>query len=778
MVTLVYISLLLFRPQWEDVSPNLPHGVLKTRASTAGLTLQVVGSHKALYALSLNAGVWRSDNGGPWHQLPESSRNATCIAVDPTNSNHLVVGERNGFAIDMKTNRCGVQESFDSGNHWRYTFDPLSTQKATSQVVPAVAFDPTGNLYIGTANCIGVRRRNHRTFDFSGSPIGTGLVTAISATSHAVWARTVTQLLVSSNAGASWSVLSIPSRIGEDKVSFSSRGDAFSLAATPNLVVMPCILSPGKRDNRNSVLIYNIESKEWRTATLASGNGTGLGGRRFTKAYADNLLYGAGQEIHQAKVNDRPSDANLPIPFDQPVQTNWGGPYGSPPHDIHSDTWDMHLDPGFGISNNHAWIACDGGVFTASAELRKANIDPNQLFNHRWLPFNDGLHTHHVHTITALEMPGAFARLAYPTSDNDAFYFDPKLGWMNEAWLGDVNWTLGDVGNPNLALMVRRSSGFAMLTAFHQGFPEGSQVGEDEAFTISNDEHYDGPTSLSVIQTNSDEKLDYPLLDAVRLVDLPLKTYDGAGKLQEVPGPLGEGPKRTVLIRNRAFAASPDANRTKYSGWTLERDSIPLGTTAFWTSGGHTNPTYYAYGSGHLYRSRRSGWETLPNISSGKSFEILEGNQFGPAFVNPFDPDILLVLAKDGVKTSHDGGASFTDDTSLTKLITENGKYPIMVGELTGNGRGVILATRSNASATLGQVAFDRHHPGIMAACSPFTGVMISNGSGHWTSIRHALPSPLPAIVSISIANDAIYCATEGRGVLRIPNYRQFIMAK
>ena len=777
MVSLFLLQILGNGPRWEDVSPNLPNGIRKSRASTAGLTLAVAGYKDVLYAVSLNAGVWRSDKGGPWHQLENSSASANCIAVDPGNPKHVVVGERNGFAIEARANRVGLQESFDAGAHWQLVFDPYTLQGCRSAAIPAVAFDRWGDLFIGTSLGIVVRRANRRSFDTITSPPATGLVTAISVAPNAVWARTLSKLYVTTDVGATWTPVDIPQKIGADTVRFASRGDAFSLAATSKMVVMPCVLDPGKGGNRNSLLAFDPFSKQWHTEVLTSGNGTGLGGRRFTKSTSENLLYGAGQEIHQFRIG--PSwDTSGPIAFDRPVQTNWGGPYGSPPHEIHSDTWDMHLDPEFGHSNFSAWIACDGGIFEAIPALRDSNDDPSRLFNHRWVPRNDGLHTHHIHTITALEMSGSDARLAYPTSDNDAFYYDPKAGWMNEDWLGDVNWTAGDVGNPTLALMVRRSAGFAMLTAFRQGIPKGAGFEEDEAISLCNDEHYDGPTSCSFIQTLADEKPEYPLLDAVRLVDLPLKVYNSKGKLEPVSGPLGEGKARTVIIRNQAFAAAPDANRSKYAGWQIECGEVPSGSQAIWVSGGHRHPTYFCYANDRLYRFEAGSWIALSNESDGKAFDILPGNQFGPAFVNPFDPKVLFVLAKDGLKVSSDGGATFRDDHALTALVTENGKYPIAVGELTGNGRDVVLATRANSTATLAQVVFDRQHPEVVAACSPFTGVMVSNGRSGWKSLRAWLPKPLPPIVSIAIANDAIYCATEGRGVFRIRNFHDVLTLK
>jgi len=761
--------LALLGPGFDDVSPNLPNGVSKSRASTAGLTLALAGNSDVLYAASLNAGIWRSDKGGPWHQLAKSPPCSHSIAVDPRNPRHVAVGERNGFSIDIRLNHCGLWESFDAGESWVYLFDPLVVPGCDSEAVPSVSFDDGSNLYAATSVGIAIKRRGDARPSFWNSPKSAGPVTSISSCGGSTWARTRTVLFRTDDGGRHWLTFGIPTSVGPDRIQFSSRGDAYSLAATPTTVVMPCVLVPGNKDNRNSLIAFDVSANRWFTKTLASGNGTGLGGRRFAKSYPGNLLYGAAQEIHQSQLtaSSTPESSTL---FDMPVQTNWGGPYGSPPHEIHSDTWDMHLDPNFGKGDSaQAWIACDGGVFASSPVLRDSGLSSSRLFNHRWLPHNDGLHTHHIHTLTALELPNSRqARLAYCTSDNDAFYFDPELGWMNEAELGDVNWTAGDIGNPTLALLVRRSAGFAMLTAFRSGIPKGANFVEDQRITIDDDDAFDGPTSFACIQTLKGEKLAYPLLDAVRLVNLPLKTYDGPGRLAPVPGPLGSAKPSIALIRNRAFAANPDANISKFAGWSVERQELPAGTNAFWVSGGHEHPVYIVFAAGKLYRSDNGSWQQLAGESDGRAFKILAGNQYGPAFLNPFDSRQIYVLATDGVKASSDGGSTFHDGRALTEFLTENGRFPIASGELTGNGRGVILATRANSTATLAHMAFDRSNPRHVVACSPFTGIFESSDGLHWSSLRSRLPKPLSAVVSVSIANGDIYAATEGRGVFRI----------
>ncbi|MFI5387062.1 MAG: WD40/YVTN/BNR-like repeat-containing protein, partial [Fimbriimonadales bacterium] len=396
MLCLIAVSTFLSAATCEDVSPNQPNAPRTTRASSAGLTLAVAGDRDTLYAVSLNAGVWRSDKGGPWHQLPNSPPCANCIALDPANVRHVAVGERNGLATNIRLNHCGVWESVDAGEHWRFLFDPRTLSGSDTQAIPALAFDHRSSLFVAAPTGIGVKRAGQIVFSFQGSP-GVGRITALSVDGQGVWARSANKLLRTTNEGVSWEVIDIPKTFGADTVNFSSRGDLYSLGGAEAVAFMTCVLDPGVGGNRNSLIAYDTASKRWFTQSLASGNGTGLGGRRFAKFDAGNLLYGGGQEIHQAPVSSYNS-VDGQIRFDSPVQTNWGGPYGTPPHEVHSDTWDMHLDPLFGTGNRDAWIACDGGVFAASPDLIDPAAGPDRLFNRKWLPHNDGLHTHHIHT--------------------------------------------------------------------------------------------------------------------------------------------------------------------------------------------------------------------------------------------------------------------------------------------------------------------------------------------------------------------------------------------
>src|SRR5262249_39927262 len=126
------------QPFGEDPSPDLANGKPQPfRGSTAGLTPAIAGDGNFLYAVSLDAGVWKSAEGSRWQQLPNSPPLANSIAVDPNNSAHLVVGERNGDSVATSLNRAGIWESFDGGNTWSYKLNPLTLGGCFSQAIPS-----------------------------------------------------------------------------------------------------------------------------------------------------------------------------------------------------------------------------------------------------------------------------------------------------------------------------------------------------------------------------------------------------------------------------------------------------------------------------------------------------------------------------------------------------------------------------------------------------------------------------------------------------------------
>jgi hypothetical protein len=757
-------------PAFEDIGPDTANGTVGNFDATSGLTIGLSGDVSALYAVSLNAGVWKSLADSAWAQLAQSPQYAYCIAVDPNNASHLAVGERDGDAINLQQNHSGVWESYDAGNSWTYSFDPLSLTGCTSQAIPAVAFSSQSTLFAASVCGIGRKPANASTFDFSITPAGVSWVTALSISESKVWARTPDSLLVSSDDGVTWTTKPVPTSLSVGgttyNITFSSRGGLFSLAAVDVAAYMFFKPSPDVAGNHNTLLVYNVATDSWTVQVLSSGDGTGLGGRRFIKTFILNrpdlplvvgqrlqIFLGVGQDMSQATGLN--SDGTLQL-------VDFAHTFGSgaPTHDpIHSDIWDFHI----ASDGSTGWVACDGGVYQKS------------LPSGGWVTYDQGLHTHHIHTVTVLPMNDVNrSRLAYATSDNDAWYRDtsfivaPPASWHVTGDLGDANWTSGDAGSPQIALMARHAQ-LAQLTTFGAPPPQGAQFTDLQAITLSNDKQVQGQLFIQFIQTLKGEGQN-PLLDAVMLAHLPLTDANG----NPVPGPLGQpNPSGSpVLIRSTQFAANPDANISKFQNWNIEANDLPMGTQGFWVSGGHTNPVYYLYsreaGGVVLYKrnSSGSGWQLLLS-------NLQDGGSFGPAFVNPYNPNMLYVLAANGVKVSFDGGANFQDEVTLTALLTGSGTFPFTGNFSGGNGQFVSIGSRANAMGTLSDMAFYRDNPNRVVAASPFTGVFYTSGDGCWRDLSPYLPRPHTPVSSVGIDCEAIYAGMEGRSLVRIVGYRE-----
>jgi hypothetical protein len=785
-------------PLVQDISPNTPNNTIEAYANTAGRIYALGGDYSVLYAISQNAGVWRSvlvnGNRATWEQLPNSPRLAASIAIDPNDPFHLAVGERTGSAADHMLDRTGVWESRDGGSNWSLTFNPLTIDDCKTrsfQSIPSVAFSSQSTLVIA-APCGIVRKSATGKVDFTPEAEP---VTAIAASHTKLWARSAHGLYFSNTDGVSWQSFAIPGNLNA-----LGNGDMFSLAAVDFEAFMVAgTPTPDKKTDFSELIEFNLNSGFHVQRVHCSGDdlrdGTGLAGQRFVKAFELvkpdlpervgsrlQLFFSEGQTICRATGLDSLGRV-----------TGWeriaSSTEGIEPNDrIHPDWWDYLLSS----DGNTAWIATDGGIYAKGPSTSGT-----------WVTQNDGLHTQHVHTLTVLPT-SVGPRLAYATHDNSEWFRDnlplapPFSGWITWHRLGDASWTAGDAGSPQLALIVRHAAD-SVLTDFGLAPPVGAKHTSNDPFTPYCLKSVDpqtkaescadfpstfGPQGLVVIQSPVGS-LPHPLLDTVMLVSLPLQSLQN-GKVESVSGPLSKVTSMTkgpVLIRNGAFASNPDANESQYSGWTLESDTVPWGITRIWVSNGHFKPAYYAYakdaaGNVSLYSQveRTQAWKDLgPAMnSSGIASGVpnVDGSLFGPIYVNPWDPAHLFVLTNAVVKVSTSGGSDFRDDPVLTALITESGKYSLG-GTFSGqNDDGMSSATASSGLALLSSVAFNRERPHEVVVSSPFTGVLYAADENRlWRSLTAYLPQPLPPVSSVSIDKDTIYVSTEGRGVFRIDSF-------
>lgn len=767
-----------------DISPDQVNGIIADNgASTSGIIPTLAGDSNTLYAVSLNAGVWRSDEGGPWVQLPNSPPRAYSIAIDPNNVHHIAIGERDGDSIDISRNISGIRESYDSGNTFSEYFDPLTHGGCHgSQAIPSLAFTPQGSLLVAATACgVAVKTGKGQPWTFPTTPIGASLVTAIVASQTKVWARDAQgTLIVSTDGGKTWNLATqepLPSG-----VAFADGGDKFSLAAFDDYAFMSILGEDnGQGNNFNTLLIYDVKNDRWvleprifdpadnvnNDPKFGTLNGTGAGqndGRRFVRAYQTTgpngpvrtVVFGAGQDILISTGQDS-----------QTALLTWkriaaaGGVYNSPPQNasyqpsVHADFWDLLL------SNGTLWLASDGGVFE------------NHQDGKGWLKHNQGLHTHNVHMLYAAPLGTAYA---YPTTDNAAWFKGFQGSWQHDD-VGDSNWVVGDVYTHPLFAYVARNPSNSTLTGFDDNVPDADLQNVGTSITgvgRSADMSFDGPLTFNAIQTLAGEPAPPSQFDAVMLAKMPLQYQDANGNLVTV---INDG-QPLAIVRNRIWVNHPDINSAKGQGWELMADNLPLGTQGFLMANGHEHPALFVLAGPttealDLYRwdgQQHGTWTKLPINGVGQPSHLLWGGPKGPVFVNPYNANQIYALTATGVRVSTDGGNMWSNEVALTNAITGNGQYPLTGTFSGGNGANVQVGSHAVQLGTLSDMAFDLSNTTHVVAASPFTGVFYNKGDGRWIDLRNGLPSVFTPVSSIAIFGNVVVVGMEGRGLWQIRN--------
>lgn len=814
-----------------DVSPNDADDLPYHHISSAGVIYQLAGNQDALYAVSLDAGVWRRKRGGWWAQLPNSSILTASLAVDPINPRHLMSGDRNGDASQGVNDQArfdlaqaGVWESVDGGDNWTWSLTPLTRLTTPlapvacnglqSQAIPAVAFTPTGTMLAGTPCGIARRTSGASSWSYAESPGGIGLVTAfavsrITPAQAVLWAlarrldNSGFVILTSIDDANSWTTFSIPSLVDGLGIvqalnsSAVSTGDLFSLGAFDQTAVM--VFNPTPRadtsDNRSVLLYFNRLSGSFSSDVLSNANnGTGLGGRRsfhtlpirppFAVGNGLRLLFNSGQDI----LEGTGIDAKGHVVWASVARSDCAG-CGDDRHPFHADIWDALPSE----TDGEMWIATDGGVY------RKAD---------GFHSYNDGLHTQHIHSLAVLGHSGK-PRLFYATADNDAWFRNEDVAspvWKSYDNLGDVNWVAGNIGSTALAVAVRHE-GAATITDFDQPVSGAKHVSDKISIRCSRGLDANGhdicagtvpgPTEWQVVQSGVGDQL-ADLVDVVWLARPKLSFNDGGNIVDLASGPLAVALKSAVgdrvLLRNRTFASDPDINESKFGGWTLESGNVPGGSSRVWASGGHASDpaTYYVCVCSspnvpvQLFKQtqRAAAWkEIIPIIvRDGRPvrLEVLRpepGTIRGPLFVDGVFPDHLAIATTKGPVWSFDGGSTFQLDNVLFALLTNSGQFPLANSFPAGNGADVAHNGRGAQQMYLGDVAFG--DGGQLAVASPFTGVFYKGPglANYWLNPRAALPPVLPTVSSIAFAGTDLYVATEGRSLLLLEGPREAPLA-
>lgn len=784
-VALLALTACSVGPQLIEAGPDWGNGTLRGRPSSAGIVTAIAGSQELLFAIAPTSGVWRIEHGTRWQQLAASPRYAHSIAVDPSNPQHVIVGERTGAASPALLQRTGLWESTNGGLGWVLRFNARSSAacvSAGSTVIRAVAFSPTGSLFASTPCGVFRRRPGPDPYAFNEvtgvSDFYTALAMSESPTgTRRVWARTANALFMSANDGDSWSRFPIPptasdatGRLYQVNANEFVAGDAFSLAVDDTVAYIAFIAPNASAlgiGNKNTLLTFDLTTQVWRAHLLDSGNGTGLGGRRLLKSFVTRsasgqartwVIFSPAQELYS--VGRLPS-GDLVLGT---LGYTTGADVDPAKAHIHADIWDVHVPPTFSGWSDAFWVACDGGVYKRDVGLVSI-----------WREHVAGLHTHNVEQHgSTLFHPQRRPALFYATADNDEWEQAPTplsaalAPWRIASSWGDSQGAYGDRWNARLGLLVRDGKGLT-ITGFGSGVAD-AQLGMFGDWYC--DRQPGGgcngfrPQALQVIQTPEGEEPPF-WLDVVLLIANPATTFPS------VSNP-GGGP---VLLRNGQFAKAPQLV-TGNTAWRVERNDLPAFTRRIWVSGGHASPTYYAYEEGKtsgpaIYRAKPGGpWLV---VNTGRLLASW-GGENGPLYLNPYDPTKFYLVTAEGVKRSRGeigGVLQIEPELALTQLARGSGMYPI-TGDFSG-GPGVslprMLTARSRSFGTLSQVSFDpRGGPGVLAA-SAFAGAFYAADGRNWRSLTPALPHPLPHVSDVSIDLEGVTVSTEGRGLLRVTNH-------
>jgi hypothetical protein len=769
-------------PAFDDISPDL--GNLDTNATqrvaagfvgTAGRTLSICGTTNSLFIFNDNAGVWTSTGAPTWTQLPKGPIASSLfphseIASDPRTPGHAVAATL-----------AGAFETADGGTTWTLALDPTteSSWNCPTQAIRSVVFSNSSALVLALDCGIAMRASGANTFSLFRT---NAQVTALAVSQTKLWARTAGSLFCLPDGSAQWTTL-LNNSIN---LPAPNENDQFSLAAFDNFAYMPSAISGlGGCGDGCMLGIYNVANGTLTSQpvqSLLNGNatqvcdGTGLGGRKFVRAFIrkdtslpnsvgpggrQQLFFGSGQEIYQAAdigASGNPSNWKLVIAsWESGSKTSSGA---TPPVTIHADIWDFLID--ISVGGNRAWVAGDGGVY--QIQLGTPFTFPESA---GWTLFFGGMHTHQAHMVSVVPTnPVNRSCVAYPTGDNEAWYqgssmrVNPAADWEvtnTPEWnLGDVNWTIVDASSSRFMFLVRNQE-YAALVDFSNPKSDSRFVSFLDFWKKKNGTALDlvpghffpsGPTALQFIPSPKSAG-GFLTLDAVMMCDLPLITYDGTtdtnNPMFPTSNPLGQSTNgQPVLIRNHNFEVNADINTSKGAGWAVEVNPMPANVQGFYVTGGRTTPIYYSFtGAGELLKFSGGKWSP---VTSG----LISSAQFGPAFVNPFDSQVIFAITPASIIWSNNGGTNFNPDSALSELVTGD---------------------KNLSMNSLAQIAFNFDNPAEIVAGGA-AGIFYRNAGGRWSDLTHLLPTPVSALTGVAIDSEAIYASFDSRSIIRITSYR------
>ncbi len=379
------------------------------------------------------------------------------------------------------------------------------------------------------------------------------------------------------------------------------------------------------------------------------------------------------------------------------------------------------------VGGGRLWVVNDGGVYVSDDGSRN------------WRLAHSGPKTLIAVNLAGLARSGAKGPALYMgLGDNDDFFtLDGGKSWRTQyGGCGDCGHWFADAGLSTQVLEMgakrRRGEAFFIYTDPAGGFPD---------------------TALSSGETKVAYPSDYSfLLQGDGRVLVQTKASEGAVANFDAFVLQDKGGSRYLM---RAKGTLPSSKFTQV-GPALPSTAI----SQVHASGGHASTVFYATDNSSLWR-----YPPNPKGTPNTWQKIVPGNSTTSArrfFANPYDSKNLYIMDSSAIKRSDDGGVTWTVDSTLDGLLTENGAFK----------RNCVDNVFWGYTCPFNDLVVDRSNPKHRFALG-MAGVFVTTDGVNWTKLLDtaALPSrPISGFYDpITDPKDpSLYVACEGRGVLKI----------
>jgi hypothetical protein len=395
-------------------------------------------------------------------------------------------------------------------------------------------------------------------------------------------------------------------------------------------------------------------------------------------------------------------------------------------------------------------MANDGGVYYSD---RKFDMDGG----FEW-KLGSGLVTLQPQSSFAgVSLPGKAAALYFGVPDDDNF-FSPDGGntWFDpQTQCGDCGAWFSDPAQPTRVLEFgRRDQGGAggawyLWVNARGAYPDPARDGTParplpEPFFDYNVAALKGykPIILTLSNENLSDDGDYIL---IRRIPTTIKEFHGimrTTQLSKISDPADWNTKASLVM-------------PVFLDGMQNADIVQA-------SGGHKNTVFYVGDTQSLWRlnSGSKQWQPIVPAKDGTA------NSASRFFVDPYNPTLIYIIDKDGIKRSDNAGDTWILDKSLDNLVTDGKSFSYDITPLPIFSEGAVIT----------DMVFDRFERSTRFAVGN-AGVFFTLDGQNWKQLLSTTAVPgHPVAGYFDNLNRAFYVAMNGRGILQlspIPKFSQ-----